>query len=281
MISLLLVATLQQFIPAAPLVHDGLADAREPRTLVGALVTNIFSHPFRSRPTEHVANAVDGKTEQQAVVGLASNFPLTKVRGATLSLQGGATTRFRLQAPDADILAIDYMVALPLSYVRGKYAARLRVLHRSAHLGDEFLAHTGLSRQQYTHEEADAVLARSFGTWRVYAGEAITLRSWFPRDGHQEKLGMDGWQKLDDRFDVVAGMDWQKHSMTYGLGVVQLAAGLQAHGQSGQILLLARYSNGASPMGEFFQDREQYFSIAFQLSRSESTGNPPPAAGIW
>lgn len=49
---------------------------------------------------------------------------------------------FEAKTKSLSLINADYFIALPLTYINGKFSTRLRVFHQSSHLGDEFLLET-------------------------------------------------------------------------------------------------------------------------------------------
>lgn len=262
----------QQVLPAVPLMRGGLADPREPRVAVGVIATDLFAHPLRAREGQGFPAGTDLKSDRQGLVQLGTNMPLLRAGPLVFSLQGGVTSRFRLEARDNDLASSDYMVALPVTYACGAYTTRVRVLHRSSHLGDELVLNTSIRRLEFTHNEIDALLAREFSGWRAYAGGTVTLSSYFEHDKHGVQLGVDGAKRIARGSWLIGGADWQRHTIQ-GTGSLSLNGGLELRGGAGRAALVGQFLNGASPVGEFFLQRERYWGIALQLSRSGGTGN--------
>lgn len=261
--ALILIAALsQQIIPAGSLVQGGLADAREPRVAVGYIKSNIFKDPLIARP-----RSINAKTDTHGVVELGIDFPMARIKTVTLSLQGGLVSRFRLDTSDNDALSSDYVVALPLHYVINPWEARLRVMHRSGHVGDETVINSGITRLEFDHEEVDGLVARRFGPFRVYGGGSVTLASSFVNDKWGLQIGSDFRQPLGGNWNVVAGIDWQRHSINEGNSRFGAVAGLQRIGPGGKAALNAVFQSGASAMGEFFLERERYWGFALVLER--------------
>lgn len=266
---LALALSAQQVLPAGPTVAGGLADAREPRMAIGFLKSDLFADELIARQQPALG---DVASDTHGVVELGVDFPLLRVQDVTVSLQGGVISRFRLETSDNDAMSSDYIVALPLGFVRGRSEARVRLIHRSAHLGDELVQNAGVRRLEYDHEEIDALVARRFGPVRLYAGGSLTLASSFTDDKHALQLGADGEWPLPGRLAAVGGIDWQKHSIAQGPSRLAGVLGVRAHGPAGQASLEARMSTGASELGEFFLEKESYWGMAFTVSRR--LGNP-------
>jgi hypothetical protein len=264
---LVAVVIAQQIIPASPLISGGLADPREPRSAVGFLITNLFADELHARPAQGFPSrdTLDLKSDTHGVVELGINFPLVQIGQVTASLQGGVTSRFRLESKDNDALSTDYMIALPFNYVRGAYGGRVRLIHRSSHLGDELVQNTSIRRLEFDHEEIDALLERRFGSVRGYVGGTLTLASSFEHDKRGVQVGADGQWRLGRNLKGVGGIQWERHTITQGSSRVSAAAGLTVRGPGGTATLEARYLNGATPVGEFFLDRETFWGLRLVL----------------
>ncbi len=263
----LVVALAQQVLPATPVVRGGFADAREPRTGIGFLVTNLFADPLQDRPGQGFPAGEDVARDTHGTAQFGANFALVRAGPVVVSLQAGVIARFRVEKQDNDALSTDYQVSLPFNFTSGPWAARVRILHRSSHLGDELEQNTSIRRIEFDHEEIDGLMAHSYGAWRVYAGGTWTLASSFAWDKHGVQIGADGAWPLGGGVSALAGIDWQKHSISRGLSQRSATAGLELKGVGGSISLLGRYLAGQSPIGEFFLDRERYWGLSLVLAR--------------
>jgi hypothetical protein len=206
------------------------------------------------------------QSDTHGVVQLGTNFPLVRFGAITLSLQGGLISRFRLDTSDNDALSSDYVVAFPFNFKHGANEARIRLIHRSAHLGDELVLNSGFRRLEFDHEEIDGLYARSVGPFRVYTGGTVTLASSFEKDKWGIQAGADGRWRLGRNSAAVAGIDWQRHTINEGSSRIGGAAGLEWSGPAGKLALHAVFQSGASAMGEFFLERESYrgFEVVLQ-----------------
>ena len=237
---------------------------REPRVTIGMIVTDLLADPLVARSGQGFPPGEDVARDVQGVVELGIDFGLVRAGAITLSLQGGALSRFRLERSDNDALSVDYMVALPIGYVGQRWQARARLIHRSAHLGDEVVLHDGLRRLEYDHEEIDALVARVIGPIRVYAGGTLTLASSFEEDDWGVQLGADGGVGRGT-WKLVGGIDWQRHSINNGNSRLAAVAGVQFTGGNGRLSLQGTFSTGASPLGEFFLERERFWGLRVVL----------------
>ena len=263
---LLVMALAQQVLPSAQPLTGGFADPREPRTGLALVSTTLFADPLKARAGQHLASGLESN-DVQGVVELATNFPLIKAKSAVISLQGGLTSRFRLEAQDNDALSSDYLVAIPVSFSFDKTNARVRLIHRSSHIGDELVLNSTVRRLEYDHEEVDGLIARTFGGWRAYAGGTVTLASSFATDKWGVQLGADGRRPLGGGWTAVGGVDWQRHSISDGNSALSGKAGLELAGAGGRVTMVGWYFKGQSPIGEFFLERERLWGLELTFGR--------------
>lgn len=267
----------------APLVADPL----EVRLAAGLAWTNLFANSdgVRERLPFTINGAREKRTDLQGTVSLGGALPLLRLArsengGAVLGVQAGVHARFRIEEPSRDYMASDWMVAVPIEIGAGPLATRIRLVHRSSHLGDELMEETGAQRIEYGHEALELLVAyRTGNDTRVYGGGSWVFRSntageWFPgllevRDAATIQAGFDGrWHPWGDEAPgLVAGIDWQSAQRTEWRGQFSAAAGVVARGPGGGLRLVVRYFNGSSPAGEFFLTDESFFGIEIVAER--------------
>lgn len=260
-----------------------LADPHEIRLAAGLAWTDLFDvdEPPAERPPLSFADPDDVRRELQGVVGLGGTFALWASsddpgRAVVVAIQAGVAARFRIEEPSRDYTASDWTVALPVTWSLAPLSLRARILHRSAHLGDELIYSTGARRIEYAHEAVDLLVAYDVGAAaRVYGGSTWVFRSLTEqeplvafrnpglRDHAALQLGFDGeWPLRDDRrIAALAGLDLQTAARTAWTPQISAAAGLGASGPGGGLRLLLRFFDGTSPLGEFFLTDESFWMI--------------------
>lgn len=278
-------AQTHEWLPDAQRFAPLLADPHEIRLAAGLAWTNLFdpSRQSRERPPFAFAFADpdDMRRDLQAMVSLGGTLPLWGTpghedKGVLLAVQAGVSARFRIEEPSRDYAASDWIVAFPFEWRDGPLATRVRLLHRSSHLGDEFIYATGAQRIEYGHEAVDVVVAyRVHPSTRIYGGSAWVFRSntesepFFHlsavdiQDGAALQAGFDGEWALRDsgRLSAIAGLDWQAAQRTEWKSQLSAAIGLAARGAGGGLRIMLRYYNGTSTLGEFFLTDESYWAI--------------------
>jgi hypothetical protein len=282
------------WFPGDEVVAGPIAAPLEPRFTAGLIGTTLLGSTSApgERPAFFVDDAGSARLDMQAMVGLGATVPVVQgVRGGMrwgLAVQAGVTERFRLEVPSRDALGGDWIAALPVEAAWGRWAARLRFFHRSAHLGDEFMQEAGARRIEFSHEAADLLVARGIGPYgRAYAGGTFVLRSQthtvmlraparpdaeavpvlqrrHDRFGLQAGLELSQLRWVGNRIGPLAAVDWQRTNHPASDRVSALA-GLtgRLRGRTGRLFLHCHA--GASPMGEFFLTPERFCGIAAGL----------------
>ena len=197
--------------------------------------------------------------------------------GLTLGIQAGVFGRFRLEVSSSDLVASDWLVALPVEIARGAWSGRLRLLHWSAHVGDELLE-AGVERIDFTTETLEALWAYSFGDFRLYGGGSLVVRSSLENEvqlgpGFSDdvliQFGADGrarpWAREDVTID--GGVDWHNSDRTGWNGQLSIRLGLTVRDGSRSARVSGIYHRGPSPMGQFFLTEERYWGIELSIER--------------
>lgn len=280
----------------APLV----ADPREVR-LAGSLgVTDVLDpgKAPRERPAFAVVDPDDFRRDFEAFVALGGTVLLwgasdSPDRGIVLGAQAGVFARFRVEKPSRDYLASDWIVAFPVEWQNGRLSGRARILHRSSHLGDEFIFETGARRIEFGHEAIDMLLAyRALPELRFYGGGAWIFRSNTENEPNLRQLGhdihddftlqagVDGewWFRAEQpRLSLVAGIDAQAAQRTEWRPQIAAAAGIGARGAPGArggLRILLRYFTGPSTLGEFFLTDESFWTLEAVVTRNIALAGP-------
>ena len=195
--------------------------------------------------------------------------------GLTLGIQAGVFGRFRLEVSSNDLVASDWIVALPAEIARGPWSGRLRLQHWSAHVGDE-LIEAGVERVDFTTETLEALAAYGSDEFRVYGGGSLVIRSSLENEAQLGpafsddvllRFGVDGlWRPWDgDAVTVDGGVDWHTSDRTGWGGQLSVRIGLTVRDGTRMARLSGIYHQGPSPMGQFFLTNERYWGIELNL----------------
>ena len=256
------------------------ADPLEPRMSIGLLATDVLSTQGPERPPFLITDQDDADFDVQAQAALGVTIPLVTLGtwedgGVTLTGVAGVFSRFRIEYPSRDDLGQDWIVGGGIEAAWDALSTRVRISHRSSHLGDEFVQATGAQRIEFGGEAFDAMLGYAFpGIARVYGGGSWIFRSYTDkqvpimvelgrRDRLLVQLGADGeWHPWDaSPFGVVAGLDWQSAERTKWKSAFSAGAGVNVLANGRTLGLVLRFFDGASSLGEFFLSPEQFWSF--------------------
>jgi hypothetical protein len=267
------------------------ADPLEPRVAGGLVFTDLLEVrpgvPYE-RPAFAIGEpAGDLESDLQATVALGGTVPLWGTRfgsdGAiVVAPQLAVFARFRLEPPSRDEAGSDWVVALPVE-VRfdDRFSGRVRLMHRSAHLGDELMqAEGGPLRLEFSIEAVDGLVAfRPLPGARVYGGGTLILRSqtfrWVDRGDGTVAAIVD----FDDSFEVQGGAEadgggvwrWRlaadvraAQRSEWDTRVAAIAGvGREVAGR--ELRLQARLQSGVSSLGEFFRTDETLWGIELEF----------------
>jgi hypothetical protein len=255
-----------------------VADPMSPRISTALLRTDLLATQGPERPPFDLPDAENSAREVVAAVSIGAVFPLVQLAswpggGLQLVADGRVFARFRIAYPTRDDMGQDWWVGGALEAAQHAWSARVGIIHRSSHIGDEFAAATGAQRIEFGSEQLDLMAAWDApGIARVYGGGSWIFRSylgWEPllkdldiSDRAVVQVGADReWRPWPDpRFAVHAGFDVHAAERTGWKPGYAAAAGFGIR-TARALRLTARGYDGMSMMGEFFLTRERYFSL--------------------
>jgi hypothetical protein len=208
----------------------------------------------------------NGEAINIAAVGVDQLFglhrsvdPATR-SGWQVSFEGGLQAQFNLDASSKDLTNSDYFVGFPVSYRSGRMSYRVKLYHKSSHLGDEYLVHNEPTRMEFSYEALRIVQSYEWRKWRQYGGfevflrkEPKTLKTLIVQGGVEYNASSPLW----GRGIPVAGLDiksTEAHDWAVDATVV---AGLEFRGvpnRSRCIRVLLEGYKGHNPHGQFYTD---------------------------
>jgi hypothetical protein len=265
-------------LPEVRYFRTPVADPLATRLSAGLKHTNLLATQGAERPPFTLPPDKRSTEEVVAAVSLGVIFPLFEaVRwdggGAVLVLDAKVFSRFRIQFPGRDDMGQDWFIGGGVEARQRRWSGRASFMHRSSHLGDEFMEATGAQRIEFGSEYIDVAAAYDMGGGtRLYGGGSWIFRSYLNWDPHLRELGIsdrflvqlgaDGeWRPWQDRrFGIHAGIDWQAAERTDWAGAFSAAAGVGIR-TTRSLRLMARFYDGRSTMGEFFLTPERYLTL--------------------
>ena len=270
------------WFPDAEYFSRPTASVREPTFAVGVLWSDVFRD--RADRAERPPFALQGgsglETDVQGEAALGGNVRIWQPAqwaggGLTLGIQAGVFGRFRLEVSGNDLVASDWIVALPAEIARGPWSGRLSLQHWSTHIGDELLEQR-VARIDFTTETLEALVAYGLGDFRFYGGGSLVVRSRLENEAQLGpdfsddaliRFGADGrvrpWAR--DEVMVEGGVDWQSADRTGWVSQLSVRLGLTVRDGRRSARLSGIYHRGPSPMGQFFLTNEQYWGIELLL----------------
>lgn len=266
-------------LPGIRYFMDPLADPFEPRLSIALVSTDILRTQGPERPT--FTRPTDTR-EVQAAVSIGATVPMFRVAqwsngGIVIAAQAGVNARFRIERPSRDDFGQDWLVAMPIEIEWDDLSARIRLTHRSSHLGDEFSKSSGATRIEFGGESLDGLIATRMRGIRVYAGggwifhsntdnTAVLMTADRP-DRFFVQAGADfRWEPWrNELFDVVGGVDYQSAERTEWEETIGLALGVRLRAGNRGLRLGLRYLTGNSALGQFFLTPEEVFGLEFRV----------------
>jgi hypothetical protein len=272
----------QRFLPHVHYFRPLVADLQEPRLGLALLETNLFKYAGagRERPPFSVFDPQDSEFDVEVAAAIGGSVPLWQLKewpgkgGIVASAQLGVFPRFRIEYPTRTHAGDDWYVGMPIEFAYDRWSGRVRIMHRSSHLGDELIEETGARRIEFGGEYADFLAAYRFADdVRVYGGATYNFRSYTElvlqqlgldrHDYGQLQAGVDGtWYRWSGgHFGLTAGADWQAQQRTNWRSIFAFAAGPAWTANGRATRLLVRHYRGPSAMGEFFLTPEKFWSV--------------------
>jgi hypothetical protein len=274
----------ERLMPSVRTIRPLAADPLAARLSVSLLSTDLLAKRGAERPPFELEWPAD--REVVAAVALGGVLPILLLGDgpdghAVLVVDGRVFSRFRVEKESRDDMGQDWFIGGGVEATRRRWSGRALIMHRSSHLGDEFVVETGAQRIEFGSEHVDLFAAYEVpGLARVYGGSNLIFRSYLRRDTVLRQLALSDrvvvqlgadreWQPWpDDRLGITAGVDWQAAERTGWRRAVSasLGAGFRARASGRTLQLLLRFFDGPSPMGEFFLTPERWWALELQAS---------------
>jgi hypothetical protein len=221
-----------------------------------------------------------------ASIGIGDHFAFARWNGSRpgdgiqVGLEGSVFAQFDLNTESYDLINADYLLGLPVTFRWGVVSGRARVFHQSSHLGDEFVLHSRIPRENFSFESADGILSVDGGPLRLYAGGEYLLHSipanlasWVLHGGVELRqrsgaipLGEFASARLVAAGDVksVEDLDWEAAiSAVAGFEFTRPHEGGHA---SRPWSVLGHYYTGPSPYGQFFRSDVTYYGVGLHFA---------------
>lgn len=145
------------------------------------LVPDLLAGPRDPVNTGQLLQVTDGPTEFgdgfSADVAVAATLPVLCLAGSTnrdalvVAMEGAAFARFTPYTTILELVNTDWFFAVPIVWRRGSHWLRLRYVHTSSHLGDEYARRFGVEGINFSRDGAEVLgRAEPFPAVGLYAG---------------------------------------------------------------------------------------------------------------
>lgn len=254
-----LVSSAQGWLPRQSLFDPLIADPRWPR----------FS-------TSIQLYRGDAEVDTVFSANIGASIPLYGWRALggqwQIGAQGGVFSIFDLESDSFDLINADYLFGLPLSYRYGPFSAFARFVHRSSHLGDEFVLRDRVERINLSYEAIDAILSYELlDAVRVYGGGGGIVRSDPDLDPLFAQAGLEITSPdplIGNILYPIAAFDFQAAEELDWDQNYSVRAGLELRTEfleERSLQLLLEYFNGRSPNGQFFNRDLEYYGVGLHF----------------
>ncbi|MEJ2215403.1 MAG: DUF1207 domain-containing protein [Gemmatimonadota bacterium] len=187
-----------------------------------------------------------------------------------IGAQGAAFARFTPHITVLELVNTDWEFAVPIVWRHGGRWLRLRYLHTSSHLGDEYASRFGLAGVNFSRDGAEVMgYIRPAPVVGLYAGTRYDVnvhpeaaKRWVVRAGLElQKLGIGTWQPY-------LAADVQSEQDTAWQPTLTVQAGLWLPDVEGRraLRLALDILTGPSPLGQFHGRHTSQIGLALLLS---------------
>lgn len=187
-----------------------------------------------------------------------------------INMEGAVFGYFDLDAFSSELQNVDFQIGLPVVYRFRDWSTRWRVMHRSSHLGDEYLARNpdylnGFFEKQVDQNFFDAVVSREFGWLRVYAGGLYYFDIAPDREPLEAFYGLEIAPWSDRSLHPVAGVHVQ-HLEEFDWGANQrFALGVEIQDwpfRHRKVRILGEYYKGQRLQLPFYRQPGDYYGVS-------------------
>jgi Protein of unknown function (DUF1207) len=215
-----------------------------------------------------------------ASVGVGDAFPLVRYggprpgEGVQLGVEAAVFAQFDLDTDSDDLLNVDYLIGVPLTFRYDGFTARARFYHQSSHLGDELLLRPDneIQRENLSFESVELILSQELGPIRVYGGgEYIvsrrpdTLDPMVAHAGAELRAGPTRGARAVAAVDMKSSEQQEWEPAWSARAGVEVAWWRSPDHPPRVVSVLGEYYDGPSPYGQFFLESIQYYGVGVHL----------------
>lgn len=251
------------FFPPAELVSSPWADVRQPR--FGASVARID---------------VGSGTSNFAAVAFGDSWGVWRSARAPsdtlyqVGVEAAVFALFDLEAGSQDLWNADYVLAIPLTALRRDFGVRVRAIHTSSHLGDEFLLREQIvsvpKRIEVSYESIEALAFWRRDRWRIYGGSEYIVHTSRPLDRWLAQAGFE-WlaaKPILANGRLYAALDLQSWEETDYDVDVSASAGLvfaNPWRRGGTLRVFVEFYDGRLQQGQLYVFDSRWYGLGVAL----------------
>jgi hypothetical protein len=203
-------------------------------------------------------------------VALAGTLPVLLLSGATdddalvVGLEGVVFARFAFQVLERELVNSDWFFSVPVVWHRGRHWLRLRYVHTSSHLGDEYAARFGAEAVNFSRDGADlTVYMRPRPGLGVYGMGFISVNAHPVRShGSHVRVGLELGPSGGETWRPFAAAELRLEGAGEILPLASMQAGVWLPSPASRPLRLAvDVATGRSPMGQFHGQRMTQIAV--------------------
>lgn len=244
------------------------------------LIADIKEHQFYASIQQFNTELIIGDFTA-ATVGFGENFGVVRWQKYNNSWQigivGGLFAQFNIDTDSTDLINADYTLGAVLSRQFNNLEYRVRLIHQSTHLGDEYLLRNQAqqySRVNFSMEALDGTACYNSRPWRFCGGGQYILNVWpddydrFATQLDAEYRSFTGPTLLGLFGRYVAGLDVKLNQEQEWNPNISVKAGLEfgegGTGRRRMRVMLEGY-DGYVPFGQFYHQKMSSFGIGVYL----------------
>lgn len=157
-----LLAVKTTLFPKSEIFQEFIADTEQP----------YFYATITRQKLDNSESFTMGMTGCGETLGIC-NWKFDTQKAMQIDLNIGIFSQFNFDTNSQDLINADYTIGLALSYRSGNNSLKIKIHHKSSHLGDEFILDNYYEGKHYdnvTYEGLELMLSKDIKNFRIYAG---------------------------------------------------------------------------------------------------------------
>jgi|GEM_PF-1011265 len=251
-----------RFFPSRDYSVTLLAAPREPVTSARFVYNDVEPGVFNKRLVGEAA--------------LGTTLPLYLIAGNStasalvVSAEGAVFGRFAITTITRDLIATDWVFAVPFTLLRGANWLRLRYFHTSAHMGDEYIARFDTYEDAYSRDAAElTAFYQVTNTLGLYGGGSWTFNA---HPDELKRFVFQGGVQIEAPeteapflLYLAADVQWEQNNSWEPRMNIQAGVRLPEFEGRRSIRVAAEFLAGPTPMGQFYGEYVRHFTFGLYI----------------